>query len=186
MYFGKNFKTMVEEEKISELPRAKELLRWCVILNNMTLIHGAKGEISFRTNKGFAITANSAWLNRLKPNDIVEVLDYSQADNTLHIRGKAEPSQESLMHHTIYKNRPEINAVFHIFDSTMQSAHSDLGIPQISGCDPREMLRTLNGSNALSLKGNGLVFLGASLQDAGDMIIKKHTDEFRMRLGRTF
>lgn len=186
MYFGKNFKTMVDEEKILDLPGIKELLRWCVILNNMTLIHGQMGEISFRTNGGFAITANNAWLNRLNSREIVEVLDYSQAENALHVRGKSEPSDGSLMHRAIYQNRPEVNAIFHIFDSTMQNAHSDLKIPQISDYEPREILRALNSQDAVSIKNNGLLFLGASLQEAGSLIIQKHTEEFRMRLGRMF
>ncbi len=186
MFFGKNFKTIVREEKIPNLAGTKEVLRWCVILNNMTLLHGTRGEISFRTPQSFAITANDARLSSLKPNQIVEVLEYSQAENALYVRGKGEPSQESLLHHVIYQKRPDVNAIFHIFDSTMLNAHFDLDIPVISRYSPDEILRTLEKQDAIAIKGNGLLFLGSTLKDAGNLIVRKHTDEFRIRLGRTF
>lgn len=186
MYFGKNFKTIIREEKVPNLPREKEVLRWCVILNNMTLLHGTRGEISFRTPRGFAITGNGMRLNRLDPRQIVEVLEYNQAENALYVRGVMEPSHESLLHYIIYKKRPDINAIFHIFDSTMVNAHSDLDIPIISQYSPDEILRTLGKEDAIAIKNDGLVFLGASLKDAGNLIIQKHTEEFRIRIGRTF
>ena len=67
MYFGKNFKTIVRDEKIPNLAGIKEVKRWCVILNNMTLLSGKKGEISFRTRDGFAITGNNVSLINLNP-----------------------------------------------------------------------------------------------------------------------
>lgn len=186
VFFGRNFKTMVREEKIPELPQTRELLRWCTILNNMTLLHGTRGEISFRTGQGFAITGNRARLNRLDPGKIVEVLEYSQAENALYIRGRAEPSEEGLLHYVIYRKRPDVNAIFHIHDSTMLNAHYDLGIPLISQSSPDEILATLGKEDAIAIKGNGLLFLGPSLDDAGNLIVRKHTEEFRKRLGRTF
>ena len=186
MFFGKNFKTIIREEEAPNLPQAKEVMRWCVILNNMTLLHGTRGEISFRTPRGFAITGSGARLSSLKPNQIVEILEYSQAENALYVRGVTEPSQESLLHHVIYQKRPDVNAIFHIHDSTMLNAHSELGIELISQNSPDEILRTLEKHDMIGIKGNGLLFLGASLKDAGNLIVQKHTDEFRMRMGRTF
>jgi len=186
VFFGRNFKTIIREEKIPSLPKTKELIRWCVILNNMTLLHGTMGEISFRTPQNFAITGNEARLNRLNPGDIVEVLEYNQPENALYVRGRKEPSQESLLHHVIYRKRPDVNAIFHIFDSTMLNAHSELGIELISQYNPDGILKTLGKEDAIAIKNNGLLFLGASLKDAGNLIVQKHTEEFRMRLGRTF
>ena len=186
VYFGKKFKTIIREEKIPSHQKMKELLRWCVILNNMTLLHGTKGEISFRTQGGFAITANEARLSRLDPRDIVDILEYNQAENALYVRGKKEPSPESLLHYVIYKKRPDVNAIFHIHESTMMNAHSELGIELISSYEPIIILKTLQRKDSIAVKGNGLLFLGASLDDAGNLIVQKHTDEFRIRLGRTF
>ncbi len=186
IFFGRNFKTIIREEKIPNPPQVKELLRWCIILTNMTLLHGARGEISFRTPRGFAITANDARLSSLNSNHIVEVLEYNQPENALYVRGRKEPSTESLLHYVIYRKRPDVNAIFHIFDSTMLNAHFDLDIPVISRYSPEEILRTLEKQDAIAIKNNGLLFLGASLKDAGNLIVQKHTEEFRMRLGRTF
>ncbi len=187
MFFGKNFKTIIREEEAPNLPQAKEVMRWCVILNNMTLLHGTRGEISFRTPQSFAITANDARLSSLKPNQVVEILEYNQTENALYVRGLAEPSQESLLHHVIYRKRPDVNAIFHIFDSTMLNAHFDLDIPVISRYSPDEILKALGKQeDAIAIKGNGLLFLGPSLKDAGNLIVQKHTEEFRIRLGRTF
>lgn len=184
VYFGKKFKTIVRDERLPSLPEARELLRWCLILNNMSLVHGTAGEISFRTPSGFAITRNETRLNRLGPGDIVEVLEYSQAENAFHIRGRPEPSEESLLHHLIYRNRPEIGAVFHIHDATMLNAHSDLGIELLSQSTPEETARALEKSDAVAVRDNGLIFLGQSLGEAGNLIIQKSTEEYRIRLGR--
>ncbi len=184
VFFGRNFKTMVREEKIPETPQTRELLKWCTILNNMTLLHGTRGEISFRTPPGFAITGNGARLNRLDPRQVVEVLEYSQMENALYVKGRMEPSEEALLHYAIYRKRPDINAIFHIHDSTMLNAHYDLGIPIISQSSPDDILAALGKEDAIAIKGNGLIFLGPSLEDAGNLIVRKSTEEFRKRLGR--
>jgi hypothetical protein len=186
VFFGRNFKTIVREEKDPGLRQTRELLRWCTILNNMTLLHGTRGEISFRTPRGFAITGNRARLNRLDPGKIAEVLEYSQQENALYVRGRGEPSEEALLHYVIYRKRPDVNAIFHIHDSTMLNAHSDLGIPLISRNSPDEILATLGKEDAIAIRDNGLLFLGSSLDNAGNLIVQKHTEEFRKRLGRTF
>ena len=186
VFFGKNFKTILRKEEAPNLPQAREVMRWCVILNNMTLLHGTRGEISFRTPRGFAITGSGARLSSLNPSQIVEVLEYNQAENALYVKGVTEPSHESILHHVIYRKRPDVNAIIHIYDSTMLNAHSDLDIPIISRYSPDEILRTLGKQDAIAIKNNGLLFLGPSLKDAGNLIVRKHTDEFRIRLGRTF
>lgn len=186
VYFGKNFKTIVREERPPELPQTRELLRWCLILNNMALIHGTRGEISFRTRDGFAITGKGVRLNRLDPRQVVEVLEYSQMENALYVRGRMEPSEEALTHHAIYQGRPYVGAIFHIHDSTLLNARSELGIPLAPLNSPEGIASALDRNDVIAVRDNGLLFLGPSLEDAGNLIVQKSTEEFRKRLGRTF
>ena len=186
-YSGVKFKTFFIEEMAPENdPKLKQLMSWCNEFqkNNLTPIaNGASsGNLSFRLQPGsnaFVITGTQLALNRrLSANDFVTVWDIDFAKQMVYAEGLCEPSSESMLHFSIYKMRPEVNAIFH--------GHSELllcnplpNIPITRNEAPYgtqalvgEVLQVLQKNNYLLIKNHGFLSLGLDMNSAGKQVLE--------------
>ena len=87
----------------------EELIEYSKLAWDRGLTESAGGNMSVRIDENtIYITPHSSIKHFLKPKDIVKI----SLDDKV-IEGEGEPSSERKMHFLIYKERPDINCVFH-------------------------------------------------------------------------
>lgn len=84
-----------------------ELVRVTKQIDALGLSHGASGNLSVRSKKGFLITPSGFGAEELSADDIVFVHFSGQS------HGRWQPSSEWLFHRDIYTQRAEFGAIIH-------------------------------------------------------------------------
>jgi L-fuculose-phosphate aldolase len=69
---------------------------------------GKSGNVSARTSEGFIITPTGLVYDQLEPSDLVLVLNDGSIPE-----GQLKPSSEAPFHLSLYRSRPDINAIVH-------------------------------------------------------------------------
>ncbi len=88
----------------------EELVEYSKLVWDRGLTESTGGNMSVRVdNNTIYITPHSSIKHFLKPKDIIKIT----LDDKV-IEGDGEPSSERKMHFLIYKERPDINCVFHV------------------------------------------------------------------------
>jgi ribulose-5-phosphate 4-epimerase/fuculose-1-phosphate aldolase len=137
------------------------------------------GNLSFRSKKGFVITASGLKSKENLSNDcFVYVKNYDEQNNTVYIEGSRQPSSEAVMHFLIYKTRKEVNAVFHGHNDAIIMNAEKLGFPVTEReYEPgtielaKEVLKVLGDKNLIVLKNHGFVSLGRTMKEAGELAL---------------
>ncbi|MBM3608122.1 MAG: class II aldolase [Alphaproteobacteria bacterium] len=141
------------------------------------------GNVSLRTAQGFLITPTGKPYVQLKPADILE-LDH---DGRV-LRGKLQPSSEWRFHASIYRARPDANAILHNHSpraTALSCARKSIPafhymIAIAGGADIRcapyatfgtqelalHAVKALDGRKACLLANHGVIALGADLMSA--------------------
>ena len=89
----------------------KMVYQTAIRLNEVNLIRLSAGNISYRTQDGMvAITPSGVPYNVMTPEDIV-VIDLE--GNIVNAEENCRPSSEYLLHTSIFKHLPDVNAVIH-------------------------------------------------------------------------
>lgn len=105
-----------EEKKKSIIFGLKELL-------NKKLNIGTEGNISIRNDNGFFISPSACPPHELKISNIASISTDGEKLNSI------KPSSEWKMHHLIYKNKKDINAIVHchsVWASCVASLRKDI------------------------------------------------------------
>lgn len=183
LYKGTKFKALQIENSAPQHTDLKKLIFWCSYFNNSNLAPpypgGSSGNLSYRiSEQKFIITAgHTALCDDMEPSDFVIVNNCNIDDFSLQYSGKKLPSSESIMHYSIYKNRPEINAVFHghsadILENAQHFNFKTTQIEQEYGTIELidEMMKILEKNNFIILKNHGFIALGKTIDDAGKLI----------------
>jgi L-fuculose-phosphate aldolase len=173
------FNITVVSYEIPTNAKIEELKEWCERFQNNGLtpeIEGNyTGNLSFRTEDGFIITASGLKDKENLSNDcFVNVKSYDKQSNTVYFEGKRQPSSEAVMHFLIYKTRKEVNAIFHGHNDGIIANSEKLKLPitakeQESGSRKlaNEVLRALGNNNLVVMKNHGFISLGKTMEEAG-------------------
>jgi len=137
------------------------------------------GNLSFRSEEGFVITASGLKSKENLSNDcFVYVKNYGEQSNTVYVEGSRQPSSEAVMHFLIYKTRKEVNAVFHGHNDAIIMNAEKLGFPVTEKeHEPgtielaKEVLKVLGDKKLIVLKNHGFVSLGRTMKEAGDLAL---------------
>jgi len=177
-YAGVKFKTIFLEKKQIVNKKIPELIKWCNKLAELGLSPfygtGSAGNLSFRTDSGFIITAAKTYLDRVTEEDFVEVLDCIPENMEIAVKGFREPSSESCIHSIIYKMHPDIKAIFHAHSkellasdlptTNVEHPYGSLELAKVA----EELAKTYNLFN---LRNHGFISLGKSMEDAGKQVL---------------
>ena len=186
-YEGRKFETVFVADRLPDDSRIAEIMEWGARLHAMGLLpdeHGGHaGNMSFRNSRGFVITAGGVGKGTLKPADFVQVLSCNVDTRKVEAEGQLEPSSETLTHHMIYRERPEINAVVHVHDSLVICHAAELRLGETGREHPygtpelaREVADSLGHRKYLVVKGHGVIAVGRSLWEACMQVITVHGD----------
>lgn len=186
LYKGVKFKTFFALSQIPVHKDLTELIYWCNEFSRFNLTPeykgGSSGNLSFRTDKDntqFIITASGInSKNKLSDECFVKISDCDLKNKIVYAEGTREPSSESMMHYAIYKQRKDINAIFHGHSDAILSNHLKLGIPSTEEEKPYGSIELINSiselvknNNFFILKNHGFISLGSSMSLAASQTI---------------
>jgi ribulose-5-phosphate 4-epimerase/fuculose-1-phosphate aldolase len=172
--------------------RINTLVKWYRLFSRHKLapcISGTSyGNLSFRLkqeNQSFIITGAQLGLEKEVTNDcFVLVHSLDEKKWTPRVSGTRPPSSESGLHHLIYRNRSDINAIFHGHCQIILEAAEELGIPitikeeqygtpELS----QRVLETLGKTHKfIIMKNHGFLSLGGTMEEAGRLAKKVFRD----------
>jgi L-fuculose-phosphate aldolase len=173
------FTTKLASDKLPEDPNIEELMKWCAEFEKSGLMpcygEGSFGNLSFRTNgTEFIITASGMKDPSLKES-FVEVSSVDMDERIVYGKGKKKPSSESMLHYAIYKQRKDVNAVFHGHCEKILKFAGEYGIPTTSKYEPygtielvQSVLDVLRDNDLLIMKDHGFISLGENMDKAGE------------------
>ncbi|HNW97306.1 MAG TPA: class II aldolase/adducin family protein [Bacteroidales bacterium] len=186
-YSGIKFKTILKDAEPPMDSHLEELSYWCKIFHEKKLAPpypgGSYGNLSFRIKSGendFIITGTCiGFKNELKNDCFVKVTDCDMEDRIVYAEGKRYPSSESMLHYSIYKARPEVNAIFHGHSKEILDNVKTLGIPETAKEESygtielvNSVLDILDNHDFLCMKNHGFISLGKSMKEAGEQLLK--------------
>lgn len=166
------------------------LAHWCEVFDaeGLAPVEGgaSAGNLSFRTPRGFVITATRSQLKAgLSWRDFVEVVREDWHAYELHVLGERVPSSDAFLHARIYSTRRDVGAVFHGHDDLVL-AHADalardlriVSTPEAmlfgTRQDAIETARALGEADYIIRKGHGFVAVGRTLDLAGERALLVH------------
>jgi len=184
-YQGVKFETVFLQKKEPGHQLLEELKKWCALFHEKNLAPpypgGSFGNLSFRTgNNTFIITGTCIGLkNTLENSCFVEVVTCNRSEKKVYVNGLLAPSSESFMHDEIYKNRPDVGAIFHGHHSLITQNALLLGIPETKEKTPYgtialadSILEIIKNNNFVVIKEHGFVSVADNIQKAGELTLK--------------
>jgi len=186
IYIGTKFKFIKKNGKISESKKLELLKKWCNIFSEKNFAPpyngGSSGNLSFRPKLNycnFTITASHTALNNsMDNNDFSEVINCRIEENIVQAIGNKAPSSEALMHYLIYKNRKDVNAIFHGHSSEIMEIAKKKGFPETKLELPygtielaKDIVNTLKNYNFVVIKNHGFISVGKTQEDAGKQVL---------------
>lgn len=192
-YEGVRFVTTLVGIKAPTDTRTGELQYWCGAFHGHGLAppykDGSFGNLGFRRKAGanaFIITTSKTGLGALTTNNFSEVLYVDLGRGIVYASGVREPSSESMVHYAIYRERPDVGAVFHGHSPEILASANALGVPETEREMPygtlglvEEVLKVLNRENFLIMKNHGFLSLGETMQEAGELAMRMHRQAIR-------
>jgi len=188
-YEGVKYKTVFVDNKIPGDPRINELRNWCKVFHEKNLAPyypgGTHGNMSFRLAPGknsFIITAaRSSFAENLSDDSFFTVLNADLNEKTLQVSGveNREPSSEAMLHFSVYKERPDVQAILHGHCETISQYSNKMGIPTTtefveSGTMKiiESVLEVLGSHTFIEIKDHGFLAMAGSIQKAGELAMK--------------
>lgn len=177
---GNKYEIVYLNKNIPDNKKSDELLHWCKEFYDLGIVPGSAGNLSFRTQNGFIITATGAELQNISNKELVEVFNVKRNSNRIkiYVKGLVDPSKETLMHQGIYNLYSNINAVFHGHDENVLKNMNLLSVPSTEIERPRgscalakEVVKLLNRKDNIDyfiLKNHGIISLGKTMTQAGE------------------
>lgn len=139
---------------------------------------GILGNLSFRASgNSFYITA-SGQKDKISDNCFVHVKNVDIDNFKIFVEGEKHPSSESFLHYLIYKERKDVNAIFHgHYDKILRSA-GQLKFPETKKEYPygtlelaNAVLKIIGSNNFITMKNHGFISLGRTMGEAGNLAL---------------
>ena len=185
-YSGNKYKYIEKQRSSPNDNNLHKLKEWCNIFfeKNFAPAYpgGSSGNLSFRSKPGsnlFIITCSHTALSKKMHNsDFSEVIECKPKQKIIVANGINPPSSESFMHYLIYKNYPEINAVFHGHSEEIMDKAKQQNLPVTEEELPygtvelaKNTVNILKNSKFAVLKNHGFISIGKSMKEAGQILL---------------
>jgi hypothetical protein len=173
------FRTFYASREKSNCPFIPELIKVSKKLTSQKIVdEKSLTVISHRYGKRVLINSEVEDFSCIKHEELIEIVDYDPLKNTLLVIGPVEPALETPVHWMIHHARNEINAVIQLNEkhlaeklsnkfSTTEHDYPVGSIDQI-----KEILKGLRDSKIVIIKNQSVLFVGKSLKDVEELIIK--------------
>lgn len=178
-YPNLSFQTFYVSKEISKCPLISEIIRVSKKFKTVGLSEDIIDiSVSLRYGKRMLINAKNIDFSKIKAEDFLEIIDYDPFKKVLLLIGPKEPRIETPVHWLIHHARNEVNAIIQIDDAQLVGQlEKKLPITEkeypIGSLDQiKEILRKLRDSKKVVIKNQGAIFVGNSMKDAEDLVIR--------------
>lgn len=191
-FVGVKFEAFLDNKPVSfsldGKAKAVELVQWCKRFEKEGLAPSfesggalrSAGNISFRVGGGFVITPSGGNFANDAVEDLVLVESFDFKAGKVFAQGLHYPSSESLLHALVYKNRPDVSAVFHGHDNLVLEKAGKLGLVRVPKLPygSKELAEAVSGAlsktDFVAMNGHGFVSVGKSMAAAGEKALTVH------------
>jgi ribulose-5-phosphate 4-epimerase/fuculose-1-phosphate aldolase len=174
-----SFQTFYVSREVSNCPYISEIIEVIKRFKNVNLLKD-KFEIStsIKYGKRILINGNVANMFESKNEDFLEIVDYNPIKKVLLVMGPKEPLIETPIHWLVHHARDEVKAIFQInnkqiikkFKNKIPTTEKEYQNGTIE--QAKEILLKLRNSKIVIIKNQGVIFVGNSLKDIEDLILK--------------
>jgi len=173
-----SFQTFFASREQSNCPLIPDIVRVGKKLKEMGLLKEGAGVVSLGYGRRVLINGNEKSLGDVGREDILEIVDYDPVKRVVLTIGEKEPHVETPVHWLIHHARDDVNAVIQI-DNKKLAEKLSKKLPTTEKEWPsgtlelaKEILKTLRTSKGILIKNKGALFVGTSLKEVEDAIIK--------------
>ena len=173
-----SFQTFYISKEESNCPLISEIIRIGKKLKEYEMIENSdKTIMSLSYGKRLLINANNTNFVELKQKDFLEIIDYDPVKNVLLTMGPNEPCIDTSVHWLIHHSRNEVNAIIQVYDIRAGKLVKKVPItdkehPTGTLEQAKEVLRCLRDSKIVIIKNQGIVFVGNSVKEVEELLLK--------------
>ena len=181
---GRNlsFQTFFVSREQSNCPLVSDIIRIGKKFEEHGLLKNNSGVISLGYGKRIIVNENNMDLGNLKRENILEIVDYDPVKKIVLAIGQKEPCIETSVHWLIHHARDDVNAVIQLngeklierFSKNLPTTEKEY--PSGSLELAKEILKTLRTSKSIVIKNKGVLFVGASLKEVEDLVLKTYEE----------
>jgi L-fuculose-phosphate aldolase len=185
IYTGVKFKCLKCGSTFAFDERLAQLNTWAFILAGLGLtpVHqgGAYGNQSYRSGESSLIITKSGMIPEtdLMLENYVLIERFDKQGGTFHTKGVSNPSSESILHYSIYREFPDVGAIMHGHSKLLEQYATDLAIPVTTTFQPYgtsdlaesavDLLQS--GTGFILLKNHGFVATGKDIDATGNLVL---------------
>jgi len=165
------FQTFFVSREKSGSPQIEDMITCGKILQKNVFFKNNQSSLASAHGNRVLLTGEDAVLQRLVPEDIVEIVDYDPIKNVVVASGKTNPCMETPVHWMIQKARHDVHATVFIHTKEMPPQLVTL-LPCTLKVYPmgtiesiKEILKTLRDGKTIIVKEKGILFVGVTLQE---------------------
>jgi len=174
------FQTFYVSKEETNCPLITEFIRISKKLKDLGLLENATATISFSYGKRMLINGNVKDFGNVKREELLEIADYDPIKKILLILGPIEPRVETPVHWMVHHARDDVNAAIQIngknivekFGKKMPETEKDYPAGTLD--QAKEILKSLRNSKRVTIKNQGVLFVGSSCKEIEDLALKTH------------
>jgi ribulose-5-phosphate 4-epimerase/fuculose-1-phosphate aldolase len=168
------FQTYYVSKEESNCPLISDILRVCKNFETNKLLENTTGAISIGYGKRVVMNGSNVNLAKLKREEILEIVDYDPIKKVVLSMGPTEPLSDTPIHCLILRARDDVNAIIQVKNDELfkNLPSTEKEYPPGSLELAKEILKILRISKAVMIKNEGALFVGTSLKEAEDLVLK--------------
>ena len=179
IYPNFSFQTFYVSKEICRCPLISEISRVNKRIKDSGLLKDFfEFSASMKYGKRMIINAKNSNLSETKGEDFLEIVDYDPLKKVLLVMGVKEPRIETSVHWIIHNAREEVKAIIQInskklvekLENKMPVTEKEYPIGSLE--QAKEILSKLRISKKVIIRSQGIIFVGNSMKDAEDSMIK--------------
>ena len=172
------FQTFYTSKEVSACPLISDVVRIGKRFDDLKLYENIeKTVISFRYGRRLLINSMGSSIKDIKKEDFLEIVDYDPIKKLILAIGPKEPRIETPVHWLICHAKKEVNAIIQInnrnfaekFEKKLPA--TDREYPSGTLDQAKEILGCLRKSDKIVIKNQGLIFVGNSSNEVGELVI---------------
>ena len=174
-----NFQTFYVSKEESNCPLISIVIKFCKKLKDSNLLENINDiVVSSRYGKRILITTEGSDIQNLMKGDFLEIVDYDPVKKILLIIGPKAPRIETQVHWLIHHARDEINVVIQMNDKNIckrlgkKIPVTEKEYPSGTIEQAKEILKKLRDSKIVQIKNQGVLFVGGSIKEVEEIILK--------------
>jgi hypothetical protein len=169
--------TLFVSRETSNCPLISEMIKIGQILEEFGLADKELGIVSLDYGKRLLIHAKNVDVEKMKQQDVVEIVDYDPLKNIMMVIGTKDPCIETPVHWIIQKARHDINALLQINSKTLFEKLRETLPTTEKETQPatleraKEILKTLRTGKTILIKNEGILFAGINIKEIQNALL---------------